>query len=216
MKLKKIASLALAGIMAVSMLIACGNSNTINDGDNDNTNTTPATSYASTLYNALSETAQKKITFSADNTLDADLVDAAGNMASGTIINIYGGMAAVQDSNNIKVSPELDAMEADLEAQGVVHAFNNIEPTKVTDLDESVRMLFVVGSKAEINKAVEQVAKMLDSHIVGLKIENKSTDQNTLHYSYTGSVSVVTKTLTDNHGAGMHFIAVQINRTAQG
>ncbi len=34
MKLKKIASLMLAGIMAVSMLAACGDSTTDNTGDN--------------------------------------------------------------------------------------------------------------------------------------------------------------------------------------
>ena len=214
MKLKKIASLMLAGVMAVSMLAGCSTTGNSNSGDEGDTNTSPATSYASTLYSALSETAQKKITFSADSELDADLVDAAGNMASGTIINIYGGMAAVQDSNAIKVSPELDAMEADLEAQSVRNAFADINPTNPTDLDESVRMLFVVGSEANIAKAVEQVADMLDANIVNLHIENQSTTQNTLHYSYTGSVSVVTKTLTENHGAGMHFIAVQINRTA--
>ena len=216
MKLKKIASLMLAGIMAVSMLAGCKGESNSNSTPDDNTNTTPAASYASTLYNALSETAQKKITFGADSELDADLTDAVGNMASGTIINIYGGMAAVQDSNAIKASPELDAMEADLGAEGVVHAFDEIEPTVVTDLDESVRMLFVVGSEADISKAVEQVAALIDNEIVDLKIENQAAVQNTLHYSYTGSVSVVTKVLTENHGAGMHFIAVEINRVAKG
>ena len=216
MKLKKIVSLALAGVLAVSMLAGCNTTGSSSSEGEGETNTSPATSYASTLYNALSETAQKKISFAADSELDADLADAAGNMASGTIINIYGWMTAVQDSNAIKKSPELDAMEADLEAQGVRPAFDDIEPTNVDDLDESVRMLFVVGSEADIAKAVEQVADMIDTHIAGLKIEDQATSQNTLHYSYTGSVSVVTKTLTDNHGAGMHFIAVQINRTAKG
>ena len=149
MKLKKIASLMLAGIMAVSMLAGCKGEGNVNTTPDDTTDTTPATSYASTLYSALSETAQKKITFGADAELDADLTDAAGNMASGTIINVYGNMTAVQDSATITASNELDVMEADLGAQGVGVAFTAIEPTDVGDLDESVRMLFIVGSRAD-------------------------------------------------------------------
>ena len=40
MKLKKIASLMLAGVMAVSMLTACGDANNIKDDDTTNNDTT--------------------------------------------------------------------------------------------------------------------------------------------------------------------------------
>ena len=50
MKLKKIASLMLAGIMAVSMLTACDTtSNTPDTGDDDQGTTTPVTGYSAKL-----------------------------------------------------------------------------------------------------------------------------------------------------------------------
>ena len=74
MKLKKIASLMLAGIMAVSMLAGCsnGNSNSGNNGGETNT----ATGVAAAFNDAQASTNAAKITFSSDATLDAALAQA--------------------------------------------------------------------------------------------------------------------------------------------
>ena len=75
MKLKKIASLALAGIMAVSMLTACNTAN--NDGDDnqgDDTIVTPVDDSFATAINGELSTAQKNtLTITADSSLEAML-----------------------------------------------------------------------------------------------------------------------------------------------
>ena len=81
MKLKKIASLALAGVMAVSMLTACGG-NTIHDDENDgNNNIVVPTSIVTAVNNGQDATNKVKIEFTSDASLDAALtkaVDAIG------------------------------------------------------------------------------------------------------------------------------------------
>ena len=73
MKLKKIASLALAGIMAVSMLTACNTAN--NDGDDnqgDDPIVTPVDDSFATAINGELSTAQKNtLTITADSDLEA-------------------------------------------------------------------------------------------------------------------------------------------------
>ena len=73
MKLKKIASLMLAGIMAVSMLAGC-NGNTPEEGDDTNKPVTPVASGLNGYVNDLLSTAEEKIiTFEDNSTLDTAL-----------------------------------------------------------------------------------------------------------------------------------------------
>ena len=72
MKLKKIASLALAGIMAVSMLAGCSNGENNNGGNSgdDNTVITPSTTPVVDAVNKGQDvTNDVKITFTADSKL---------------------------------------------------------------------------------------------------------------------------------------------------
>ena len=68
MKLKKIASLALAGIMAVSMLAGCKDGGNSNSGSSS-TPTTPASGYAATIL-ADTDDAQKYMTAGANTKID--------------------------------------------------------------------------------------------------------------------------------------------------
>ena len=93
MKLKKIASLMLAGVMAVSMLTACDTtSNTPVDPDGDgNVDVTPAAGKSSVFASALAENedwgdiAKLKITMKDDADLQSALDAAAQNVGSATI-----------------------------------------------------------------------------------------------------------------------------------
>ena len=110
-------------------------------------------------------------------------------------------------------------------------AFAALRPTFNEAEDETVTMLFAVDSAVSDNAAVKQVAKRLDGAISLLQIDddvidpsmpapkasatvNPGLDWTTLHYEYSGSVSVASKVLTENHGMGMRIVAVQITRTA--
>ena len=252
MKLKKIASLMLAGVMAVSMLAGCSGSTTddnTNNG-NDNTTTVPASNASTVFEGALSTKANIKIDMADDATLNANLNTAIENLTSSTIkvfntvnkgvmnfaVNGYYWM----DENGQLIGNVVDSiMGGDLkiiaDEMGAdamwTRAFAALRPTFNEAEDETVTMLFAVDSAVSDNAAVKQVAKRLDSAISLLQIDddvidpsksaprasatvNPGLDWTTLHYEYSGSVSVASKVLTENHGMGMRIVAVQITRTA--
>ena len=79
MKLKKIASLMLAGIMAVSMLTACGG-NTVNDGDDTQTpDVTPTNTYTDTVMADTSALTQTLFKGQANSKLDQMVAYVAAN-----------------------------------------------------------------------------------------------------------------------------------------
>ena len=95
MKLKKIASLMLAGVMAVSMLAGCAetNANSTPNTDDGNVDVTPAAGKSSVFASALAENedwgdiAKLKITMKDDADLQSALDAAAQNVGSATIID---------------------------------------------------------------------------------------------------------------------------------
>ena len=79
MKLKKIASLMLAGIMAVSMLTACGG-NTVNDGDDTQPpDVTPTNTYTDTVMADTSALTQTLFKGQANSKLDQMVAYVAAN-----------------------------------------------------------------------------------------------------------------------------------------
>ena len=258
MKLKKIASLMLAGVMAVSMLAGCSGSTTddnTNNGD-DNTTTVPASNASTVFAKALSDKANIKIDMADNGTLNTNLNTAMENVTSSTIklfntvnkgvlnfatdsfgwINEGGDVINAIDmimAGDLKiVADEMDATALQ------VGAFKHLIP-KYNEADtETVTVLYAVDSAVSEDAAVKQVAKRLDNAICQLRIDDDnsneeegliggepapktlkaadlgSVDATTLHYEYTGSVSVASKILTENHGMGMRIVAVQITRTA--
>ena len=235
MKLKKIASMMLAGVMAVSMLAGCsGNTIGDNTNDDDNTNTTPAATYSSTFAAALKDQAavEGRITMADNAELTADLNKAIEKLSAASIMRFYSDHNEATSYNRIvadianakKPEGDLAAIVKDMDAKSVSIAFGSAKDMLADNTnkpweDKTVTMLFAVDSTVSANAAVAEVADALNAKIADLKINNKGTattsdDVNELHYSYTGSVSVATKTLTENHGMGMHIVAVQITRSA--
>ena len=242
MKLKKIASLALAGVMAVSMLTAC---NTTSGQPQDPTTpptTTPAAGKSAVFEAALSDLADVKITMSDSNDLQTALDAAAQNVGSATIIDFTTAIRAAgavrtianfDPAGNVYLAPnfgattgvpagDLSVTADDMDAVTVQTAFGRLLPVSTDDVaDEVVTMLFAVDGMIGEDAAVRQVATVLDQEIGDLQIDNdmsqfedNSTDHTTLHYTYTGSVSVTNRALADNHGMSLNIIAVQITRTA--
>ena len=233
MKLKKIASLALAGVMAVSMLAGCSTTSAEPTPDPDDSVVTPASGYSATFADALTGAAAKKITMEDDADLTAKLNDAMGNLSSSTLTKFFtaiGGSDVLDLSvNGIGDLRDVQRLTGDMGSVSVHDAFVELVPESgaLTDesnwKDETVTMLFAVDGLVDENKAVEQVAADLNDEIGKLYRDNDSTsedgkwwnmDHTTLGYKYTGSVSVASKTWIDNTTVGVHVIAVQITRTA--
>ena len=217
MKLKKIASLMLAGIMAVSMLAACKSGS--NSNNNDGSSSSQPVSNASTvMQGALSEKAALKITFSANSKLDTELVTAVGHIGAPTIGGYYNDMHAVQDASTLTASEELKKVVSELDTQRKDLAFGALIPEVDDDLDETVRMLYIANSAVDVDSAVKQVAAEISDSIENMQVDNDvvtpADNDATVNYTYTGSVSTYTKTLTEDHGKSLTFIAVEINRVA--
>ena len=253
MKLKKIASLALAGVMAVSMLAGC---NTVSNNPqptppNSGVGNTVTGGKSSVFEAALSDRADLKINMQDSAELSSALEAAAQNVGSATIIDFTTAIRSANATGNFSarvvatfdqsgrvwltspfgtptnvVAPDLGVVATRMDAGTITNSFNALIPTYNTDDDddsETVTMLFAVDGAVGEDAAVEQVAEVLDDNIRALQIDN-DTEANTgvgnddftsLHYDYTGSASITTRTLADAHGISMHIVAVQITRTAK-
>ena len=252
MKLKKIASLALAGVMAVSMLTACNTTSGQPQNPTTPPTTTPAAGKSAVFEAALTDLADVKITMSDSNDLQTALDAAAQNVGSATIIDFTTALRAAgtaisgvrtianfDDSGDVYIANvnagttgswgaltnaragDLSVVAADMDAQNVMNAFIDLVPGHKEVADETVTMLFAVDGAIGEDAAVRQVATVLDDEIGALQIDDDWNtdigsvgDHTTLHYTYTGSVSITNRALADNHGMSLNIIAVQITRTA--
>ena len=185
MKLKKIASLMLAGIMAVSMLAGC-NGEPAPDPDDNGNNGVTVTGYSGVLGDALKDHEAIKdkdyITFANNNEDQAALQAAVDNVETGalkTYANIKGvkSIGAVNDQIDLggdtgaqveevfvkaaKITdPSKDLKPGDL-AMAWYAGYNNNNANKYTDdLNTSVKdgAIFVVNGGVTTNEAVKQVA----------------------------------------------------------
>ena len=232
MKLKKIASLMLAGIMAVSMLAGC--QTTSNDQPTQPEEpTNPVTGYSAVLESKLSAHAQDKIDMSDDADLTAALDYVVGNvgnnaitqefvstMQDGRINYIEGSDAEVLRLVNAKL---YDKMSAKAEWEGAAAGvIGHLKPTDddnaynyYTKNDVNAVLLYAVDGGVELENAIEQVANNIDQAIVDLTDEYKfNADNNgfTTNFHYTGSVATCTKTFESGHGLSVTFIAVEVVR----
>ncbi len=233
MKLKKIASLALAGVMAVSMLTACGN--TISDDTQKPTepDVTPAAGYSATFEGRLSALAASNIDMSDSADLNSAL-KAAMDFASDSKIawdynlnqkDTVTFVPSTNDNDLGYVVKELinkaDTNKESDEKDKVGEIFDVLNPNGNKDVafdkdDVDVVMLYVVDGGLSTDAAVKEVAEAVNDEIeILVKSFNTATTDAATHevdYNYTGSVSADTITLDANHGKSMTFVAVEIVR----
>ena len=238
MKLKKIASLALAGIMAVSMLAGCSTTSvdpepTPNPGDDEPT----VSGYSQMLYNHLSNAAKKKVTAqdsdAVNNALATAMEYAAGNTIAGSYDDyIDGDTHAVNNSDWRDAADSLkngaNALISELKAENTLKesvwmAFDVLDPdtTNYQRDDMNISMLFVADGLKSKNAVMDEVAAWIDQQVQWLEDDydlpgdifqdNGGHSMNT-DYEYTMSVAADTITLTADHGKSMTFVAVNIAR----
>ena len=232
MKLKKIASLALAGIMAVSMLTACGDNISEQPPVDNGNDTTPATGYSATFEGRLSDRGDANISMSDNDALN-NALKAAMDFASDSHIafdyginynhkvNFVEGKANGTDLNQVAAElikaadTDKESMEKDVaEIFNVLNPNDNKDDYKKDNLD--VVMLYVVDGGLSTDAAVMEVADELNKEMEDLvrSYNTKGTNNSTVEnvYTYTGSVSADTISLDADHGKSMTFVAVEIVR----
>ena len=238
MKLKKIASLALAGVMAVSMLAGCNTTTvdpepTPNPGDDEPT----VSGYSQMLYNQLSYTAKKKVEPQDSNDVNDALAAAMKYAAGNTIANSYdwfidGDTHAVNGSWGYGIVTMPDSLEngakkliSELKAENTVTqtlgwTFNVLDPTasNYNRDDMNISMLFVADGLKGKEAVMDEIADMIDNEVLRLE-DDYDLFNNDRHdasmntdYEYTMSVAADTITLDADHGKSMTFVAVNIAR----
>ena len=241
MKLKKIASLALAGVMAVSMLTACGEGNTIDDNKTPNEpDTTPVAGYSDVFDARLGASISPKIDMADSDNLNAAL-QAAMKFASDVSVD-WAYDNTLNEGKVMFVSPRGGNTSVKQVAVELINAADNhkeslvswnmrncvkllnpnftfkdtkIKPIAYDEQKADIVMLFV-ASGLDANAAVNEVADMLKDEINELVgyYNLSGTHGNTMEteYDYSGSVSADTITLDADHGKSMTFVAVEIVR----
>ena len=228
MKLKKIASLMLAGVMAVSMLAGCntasngGNNGGEGEGEGEGT----ASGYSSVLADNLSADAKKDYITYQDNASDvAALEDALGNLGSlvtggtsilPTLIPLENATVLTGSGLELVIDDFIDnakLYDNDIEKWDLNFVTRRNQDTNVVVKEAT---MYAIDGTVEANKAVKQVAADLDSVLSQLPKDSDPALSDTTHftYDYTVSVSVVNKpvTVVDGYHASVNFIAVTVTR----
>ena len=205
MKLKKIVSLALTGILAVSMLAGCKNGT----GSSSSTEQKPTDNLTDSVIAAVTET---NVTY----TKSADLDKA---IAEYLVKNGTNGAASIS-------ATALNAIDENISDKTQI---DNTVPTKkvtVEDLEdaaEAVSATYVEVSNSTLNgasqeKAAESLAKKLDTkakavkdNLVQSKVYTIDGDTYRLTFTYTGSVSAFTT--TNDMGIVSYYMVYTVTRT---
>ena len=226
MKLKKIASLMLAGVMAVSMLAGC--QTTSNDQPTQPEQpTTPATGYSATVQGKLSAIAKSKLTLSDDAKLD-DALDYAVGFASANKIGdwyvghdnmamIAGDSATSAGDVTKSVIEAMDAGKDGLSMANTDAVRNFLSPDPVDFDDDNVDVVFtyIINGHTNMNNVLELVAEDISTDIMdklSIVYNNGAGPNSEVPYYYTGSVSAKTVDLDNSHGVSATFVAVELVR----
>ena len=216
MKLKKIASLMLAGVMAVSMLAGCNGAPVDdNTGDNNGNVVTP-TSIVTAVNNGQSATNRVKIDFTADAALDSALTKAVksiGDRWDSTGLNVE----LVRLTGNDRIGNQtFYTGDANTNFGTTVDPNNdpwkNIDGTVIEGM-AAMPLMNVMSDKAAAEKAAakiinEVVAELDDTtYAEGVTVSgDKYCD-----FSYTGTVSMVSS--VENDGTVNYYFAFVITQT---
>ena len=233
MKLKKIASLMLAGVMAVSMLAGCSTASN-NQPEQPEQPTNPATGYSTMVGNNLGAAAKSKVTMSDSNDLDKALESAMDYVAGSSIAGAYNSnlISTLKSVNwsNAPISNDtmleaalkdlIDNMKAENEVSAeiddtfdVLDPYKNANDDERKDDDRNIALMYVIDGRVGYDAVMKQVASQLEHEIEALKTDYRVQGVNTvLDYNYVVSVSADTITLDANHGKSVTVVAVNVAR----
>ena len=210
MKLKKIASLMLAGVMAVSMLAGCNTaSNGDNNGEGEGEGQVSTSNSSSILHDAMEGDARKMTTPAANAALDTALKNAVDTYFQNEGFANVGAKVEGREKNQSKIADALiSAMNAKTNISKDLAADNN------NDKVITVVKLYAVGADVSDTYALEQVADEIETNVGDLKETSKNGEWS---YTYTVSASIVTKTVTssilEGVTGGVKYIAVAVTQT---
>ena len=211
MKLKKIASLALAGIMAVSMLTACDTTSNDNDDNQDDDIVIPVDDSFATQVNALLNAATKNtLAISSDASLTAALNNIVDHLSSHELAtavdNGDGEIGFVTNNTDTKDMRHLMDLDDDASLTATTgkneeNATGNWQPNKkdywkyfsnsANSVNTTLDLIVVDGSNTDEGLA-EVVADTLKGLIVEQRMPNNGANGGKKYdYDYTGNIASV-------------------------
>ena len=223
MKLKKIASLMLAGIMAVSMLTACGDSTTNNTGD-DSSSSQPTVSNASNvMWNGMNKDARDIVDPVANATLENSLrknVEIYGNLDN-VVEYVLAHVISSGSQQNITATPvdvsNIIIWDKIAQDMGITSECASTGECLAEDngKDAAALRLYATNFSVSDQYALEYVGQLIDEEIAELPL---TSGDKSVEYDYEISASIVSENIA-NEGLGtqmttVKFIAVYATRTA--
>ena len=228
MKLKKIASLALAGVMAMSMLAGCAKGNV--QPEPTPTPDEPAnTAAVDILYSELTGSAKENVTAVANAELDAALTNAVNKYWDYNSDADYDkdsifhkiGYDYLTDVRGGRIGDAVkSAVGANYNDMSDNAGFSNAEDAH----DRSVVEVFAIAASTSDEYALELLAERIDWAVSKLPTEGgkdqtdwtiEGDNKPNYDYSYTISASVTEKTVTfAGVEQGVKYVAVMLNKTA--
>ena len=237
MKLKKIASLMLAGVMAVSMLAGCSTASNGNDngeGEGENGGNT-ATGYSAKLESYLSDEVKdmENVSFQDDAKQATALESAVKNISANEVLKTAKENAVPNSIENWN-SPDYAKMIAELKkayddddlAENDMNLKWAVDNENYVNRNKSASVVYAVTGSVDLEKSLKSVANSLDKYFKALpaqgEVNNGATSGNSdshpalvYDYDYTISVSVVNKPVTvfTEYDGSVNYIAVTVSRT---
>ena len=221
MKLKKIASLMLAGVMAVSMLAGCQNTN-VKPEDPTDPDPTPATGYSVDLGNALADVLKKSeldtvVTFADNETDKTALEDVLGNLGRDQLFDTSMKFELYDLIDTDVVADFKDAAKLDRNTL----VYNNVIYDYKYNLNKTVKVgdIFAVDATVDMSKAINWIVAEYEDAFADLEksvtVQDNQGKKLVYDYNYTVSVSVVNVPTPDItiYTGSTNFIAVTVTRT---
>ena len=214
MKLKKIASLLLAGVMAVSMLTACGDANNIKDDDTTNNDTTvTAAPIVSALNSKLSKEQSDLLSFSSNTKLAAAVAEGAKKVSYTDIAGAGQPTLLRYDASGKNAIIDAEESVFDGVLPNVQMYAANVAGDNQNYDQTWIFTYLVDGSIA----SVDSVANALVNGTNGLKdmfYEGRNLKTNgVFDFTYKGYAEM-TQVKNDNTGDSCYLVAVMIEKTA--
>ena len=216
MKLKKIASLMLAGVMAVSMLAGCNSAPVDDNTDDNNGNVVAPTSIVTAVNDGQSATNRVKINFTADAALDSALTKAVksiGDRWDSTGLNVelvrltgndrIGNQTFYTGDANTNFGTTVDPNE---------DPWKNIDGTVIEGM-AAMPLMNVMSDKAAAEKAAAKIINEVVAELDDTTYAEGDTvsGEKYCDFSYTGTVSMVSS--VENDGTVNYYFAFVITQT---
>ena len=216
MKLKKIASLMLAGVMAVSMLAGCNSAPVDDNTDDNNGNVVTPTSIVTAVNDGQSATNRVKINFTADAALDSALTKAVksiGDRWDSTGLNVE--MVRLTGNDLIKNTTFYTGDSVGYYGTTVdpnEDPWKNIDGTVIEGM-AAMPLMNVMSDKAAAEKAAAKIINEVVAELDDTTYAEGDTvsGEKYCDFSYTGTVSMVSS--VENDGTVNYYFAFVITQT---